>query len=148
MTDLSAEKVVAELRSDLAKMPPGEREFWSERLAPIFALIESQRDIIERAKREAQEREDHIAHADAYQKTAMNNLDRAEAAEARVTALEAKKERLRAALRPFATVPRNGAHSGAKYSHSPVFVVDGHELTVGHFRDARAAISEKEQVDV
>lgn len=61
-----------------------------------------------------------------------------------VDELEAERNALRAqlteaceALEPF-VVPRNAAHQGALYNHSTVFEIDGHELTVGNFRRARA----------
>ncbi|TCR64650.1 hypothetical protein EV560_106115 [Bosea sp. BK604] len=68
-------------------------------LAKAFAAKEAEiREVrMQALSDEGQLREmhDHIAHADAYQKAAMDNLARAEAAEARATAAE---ERLREAV--------------------------------------------------
>lgn len=119
------------------------------------ALIESQRATIERVEREAGLigaacDKLRVAHSqEIRQGLALRDelRSRAAAAEARVTALEAEKAGLREALEPFAKVPRNGAHSGAKYDRSPVFAVDGHELTVGHFRRARQTLSRSSTED-
>lgn len=79
---------------------------------------------------------DRNAGIAAYEHAARINAEsRAEAAEKLVAGL---KE----ALRPF-VIPRDGAHSGAPSDHSPVFAVDGHEITVGHFRRARKALGDK-----
>lgn len=54
----------------------------------------------------------------------------------------AQAEKLAEALEPFATMPNNGAHTNAREDTSAVFGRDGHELTVGHFRRARATLSD------
>lgn len=56
-----------------------------------------------------------------------------------ILALLAERERLREALRPF-VVPRDASHSGAMKDGDIAYVIHGHEIKVGDFRRARAAL--------
>jgi hypothetical protein len=47
---------------------------------------------------------------------------------------------MREALKPF-VVPRDGAHANAPDDASVVYQIDDHQITVGDFRRARAALS-------
>ena len=57
---------------------------WLQERSDLLATLTEWRERAEKAERELADERDNIAHADAYQKAAMGNLARAEAAEAKL----------------------------------------------------------------